>query len=187
MRRAGTPLKDGRCVVYWMQRAQRGVDNPALDLAIALGNELGLPVLVFLSIISNYPNANLRHYAFLNQGLPDIEEDLLARNVAFVVRRPPENQLEKLLQEVDAAVLVGDENHCREPERRRQVLAPPSASAISHSGCRCCGAFKALHKALLCVAHHEATSVCRTTQLSRTSAPGQGNSCVEASGKFHKF
>jgi deoxyribodipyrimidine photo-lyase len=123
IRRGGAPLKDGKSVVYWMQRAQRGIDNPALDLAIAIGNELKLPVIVFFSAISNFPNANLRHYVFLNQGLPDIEEDLAERNVSFVVRRPPGNQLDALLREVDAAVVVGDENPCREPERWRKVLA----------------------------------------------------------------
>jgi deoxyribodipyrimidine photo-lyase len=123
VRRAGSPLKDGKCIVYWMQRAQRALDNPALDLAIALGNEFDLPVIVFLSIIANYPNANLRHYAFLSQGLADIESDLAERNVTFIVRRPPDNQLEKFLQEVDAALLIGDENPCREPERWRKVLA----------------------------------------------------------------
>ena len=123
IRRAGEPLKDGKCVVYWMQRTQRGLDNPALDLAIVLGNELDLPVIAFFSAISNFPHANLRHYVFLNQGLPDIEEDLAERNVSFIVRRPPDNQLEKLLQEVGAAILVGDENPCREPERWRRVLA----------------------------------------------------------------
>src|SRR6202789_916568 len=98
VRRAGSPLNGGKCIVYWMQRAQRALDNPALDLAIALGNELHLP------LISNYPNANLRHYAFLGQGLADIESDLAERNVTFIVRRPPDNQLEKLLQQVDAAL-----------------------------------------------------------------------------------
>src|SRR5271157_3100891 len=76
VRRAGVLLKDSKCVVYWMQRAQRGADNPALDVAIEIGNELGLPVIVFFSAIANFPHANLRHYAFLNQGLSDIEEDL---------------------------------------------------------------------------------------------------------------
>lgn len=123
VRRSGAPRKDARTVVYWMQRAQRGIDNPALDLAINLGNELGLPVLVFLSILSNYPNANHRHYAFLNQGLADIEADLARRNVAFLVRRPPDNRLEPFLEEVSAALLIGDENPCREPERWRRVLA----------------------------------------------------------------
>ena len=123
MRRGGAPLKDGKCVVYWMQRAERGVDNPAVDLAIAIGNELDLPVVVYFSAISNFPHANLRHYAFLNQGLPDIEEDLAERNVSFVVRRPPGNSLEALLTEVGAAMVIGDENPCREPERWRRVLA----------------------------------------------------------------
>jgi len=123
VRREGAPLKNGRCIVYWMQRAQRGLDNPAVDLAIKLGNELGLPVVAFFSVISNYPHANLRHYAFLNQGLKDIGDDLAERNVAFIVRRPPDNSLEKLLAEVGAAMLIGDENPCREPERWRKVLA----------------------------------------------------------------
>ena len=123
VRRSGAPLRDGKCVVYWMQRAQRGIDNPAVDLAVALGNELGLPVLAYFSAISNFPHANLRHYAFLNQGLADIEEDLAQRNVGFVVRRPPNNALEALLKEVNAAMVIGDENPCREPERWRKVLA----------------------------------------------------------------
>lgn len=122
-RRAGEPLSNGRCVVYWMQQAQRGLDNPALDLAIHVGNEMGLPVVAFLSIISNYPHANLRHYAFLEQGLQDIEEDLAQRNVVLIVRRPPENRLEKFLENVGAALLIGDENYCREPERWRKKLA----------------------------------------------------------------
>src|SRR5215469_15761437 len=54
VRRQGAPLKGGKCVVYWMQRAQRGVDNPALDLAIKIGNELNLPVLVFFSLFFSF-------------------------------------------------------------------------------------------------------------------------------------
>jgi len=123
VRRPGLPLRGGKSIVYWMQRAERGIDNPALDLAIEIGSELDLPVIVFFSAISNFPHANLRHYTFLNQGLSDIEEDLAERNVSFVVRRPPENKLEALLEEVGAAMLIGDENPCREPERWRKVLA----------------------------------------------------------------
>ena len=106
-----------------MQRAERGRNNAAVDCAVDLANELGLPLLVYFSAISNFPNANLRHYVFLNQGLRDIEADLAERNISFIVRRPPENSLEKLLEEVDAALLIGDENPCREPERWRQVIA----------------------------------------------------------------
>ena len=123
VRRPGAPAKDGKCVVYWMQRAERALDNPALDMAIEIANELGLPVLVYFSAISNFPSANLRHYAFLNEGLRDIEADLAERGIPFIVRRPPDNSLEALLVEVGAAMVIGDENPCREPERWRKVLA----------------------------------------------------------------
>ncbi len=123
IRRDGMPKADAACVVYWMQRAARGLNNPTVDCAVNVANELGLPLLVYFSVISNYPNANLRHYVFLNQGLRDIEEDLAERNISFVVRRQPDNSLDKLLEEVNAAILIGDENPCREPERWRQVIA----------------------------------------------------------------
>jgi deoxyribodipyrimidine photo-lyase len=123
VRREGVPKADGACVVYWMQRAQRGLNNAAVDCAVDIANELRLPVIVYFSAIPNFPNANLRHYVFLNQGLPDIEVDLAERNIPFILRRPPQNSLEKFLEEVNAAILIGDENPCREPERWRQVIA----------------------------------------------------------------
>jgi deoxyribodipyrimidine photo-lyase len=123
VRRGGAPVPGGRCVVYWMQRSERALDNPALDVAIEVANALDVPVVVFFSAISNFPHANLRHYVFLNQGLVDIEEDLQERQIGFIVRRPPHNSLEKLLTELNAAMVIGDENPCREPERWRKVLA----------------------------------------------------------------
>src|SRR6201985_2656019 len=46
-----------------------------------------------------------------------------AHGVRRVVRRPPENKLEKFLDEVGAGIVIGDENPLREPERWRRVLA----------------------------------------------------------------
>jgi len=122
VRRGGALREGGKCVVYWMQRAMRVVDNPALDVAVEAGNLLGLPVAIYFGVIPNYPNANLRHYHFLQQGLRDVAEDAAERGVAFVVRRAPDT-LEGFLEEVRAALLIGDENPYREPERWRQVLA----------------------------------------------------------------
>lgn len=123
VRRGGAPDPEGKCVVYWMQRAQRGIDNHAIDLAVHVANELGLPLVVYFAGISNFPHANLRHYVFLNQGLPDIEEDLARRNIAFIMRRAPHESHERFLADVHAAILVGDENPMREPERWRKHLA----------------------------------------------------------------
>jgi deoxyribodipyrimidine photo-lyase len=123
VRRRGPLKRDGKCVVYWMQRAMRIHENPAFDIAIDAANLLGLPVVVFFSVIPNYPNANLRHYHFMQQGLRDVEQDAKERGVGFILRRHPNNSLERFLDEVDAVLLVGDENPCREPERWRKVLA----------------------------------------------------------------
>jgi len=117
-----------------MERTVRVMDNPALDVAIEVANLLGLPVAVYFQVIPNYPNANLRHYHFLQQGLRDVEQDAAERGVGFVVRRAGAvaqraaaggkgPTLEGFLEEVNAALVVGDENPCREQERWRKVLA----------------------------------------------------------------
>ena len=124
IRRAGDPRPGGKCVVYWLQKAQRALDNPALETAIACANALDLPVVAYFSVIPNYPNANLRHYHFLQQGLHDIAAGMAERGVGFVVRRPTDGDtLEAFLEEVQAAMVIGDENVCREPERWRAALA----------------------------------------------------------------
>jgi deoxyribodipyrimidine photo-lyase len=123
VRRGGTPDRDGKCVVYWMQRAQRGCDNHAVDLAVKIGNALGLPVVAYFAGIANFPHANLRHYAFLNRGLEDVAADLAERNVGFVLRNAPHESHEQFFADVSAALVVGDENPMREPEKWRKHLA----------------------------------------------------------------
>ena len=122
IRRPGDPATAARAVVYWMQRAQRTLDNPALDLAIDLGNHLGLPVVVYFGLVP-FAGANLRHYNFMLRGLSETVLQLEARNVAFVLRQHPHNNLAAFCEEVGAALLVGDENPLREPERWRQAMA----------------------------------------------------------------
>ena len=123
VRCAGTPDPDGKCVVYWMQRAQRAVDNPALDVAVEVANALAKPVVVFFAPVPFYPHANLRHYKFLNEGIPNIPSDLAPRNIGFVLRRYPGHSLFKFCEEVKPALVIGDENPMREPESWRQIAA----------------------------------------------------------------
>jgi len=123
VRRAGSPAPDGACVVYWMQRAQRGDDNPALDVAVAAANALRKPAVVFLAPAPFYPNANLRHYRFLAEGIPDIAAELARKNIGFVLRAFPEHSLPRFCDEVKAALVIGDENPMREPEAWRRAAA----------------------------------------------------------------
>ena len=80
VRRPGTPDPEGNCVVYWMQRAQRAHDNPALDVAIYVANELKKPVVVFFAPVPFYPRANLRHYRFMVEGIPDLAKEICRLN-----------------------------------------------------------------------------------------------------------
>jgi deoxyribodipyrimidine photo-lyase len=123
VRRAGAPDGAGSCVVYWMQRAQRGWDNPALEVAVEAANALGKPAVVFFAPVPFYPHANLRHYRFLAEGIPDIAAALQQRKIGFVLRRFPEHSLVKFCDEVKAALVVGDENPMREPESWRRSAA----------------------------------------------------------------
>src|SRR5271168_5114537 len=89
--RPGPPEPGGACVVYWMQRAQRGVDNPALNVAVEAANSLLKPVVVFFAPVPFYPHANLRHYRFLAEGIADIAASLQKLSIGFVMRRFPEH------------------------------------------------------------------------------------------------
>lgn len=78
---------DGDYVLYWMQASQRAAHNPALELAISLADERGLPVLVGFGLMDDYPQANQRHYAFMLEGLADTARALETRGIGFVIRR----------------------------------------------------------------------------------------------------
>jgi deoxyribodipyrimidine photo-lyase len=121
VRRPGVPDPAGTCVVYWMQRAQRGIDNPALDVAVGAANALKKPVVVFFAPVPFYPHANLRHYSFLAEGIADIQDALRKRNIGFVLRRFPDHSLLKFCEEVRPSLVVGDENPMREPESWRRT------------------------------------------------------------------
>ena len=123
VRRDGVPDRKGRCVVYWMQRSQRSVDNPALEVAVKAANLLGKPCVVFFAPVPFYPHANLRHYRFLQQGIVRIAGGLKKRGIGFVLRRFPDHSLLRFCEEVRASLVVADENPMREPESWRQTVA----------------------------------------------------------------
>jgi deoxyribodipyrimidine photo-lyase len=116
VRRGGQPDTSGKCVVYWMQRSQRAVDNAALDIAVRVGSELGKPVVVFFAPVPFYPGANQRNLRFLAEGVPDLAEGLARRGVGFCFRPYPDHNLLKFCEQVRPAMVVGDENPLREPE-----------------------------------------------------------------------
>jgi deoxyribodipyrimidine photo-lyase len=123
VRRGGSPAPDGSAVVYWMQRAQRATDNPALETAIAAGNAVGKPVLVYFGLSTGVRGGNLRHYRFMVEGLSDVAEDLARRGIAFVLRKAPDHDVLRLCEEVRPALVIGDENPLRASERNKHRVS----------------------------------------------------------------
>lgn len=84
---ADKPPRAGEYVLYWMQASQRTRFNQALDYAAERANELNLPLVVCFGLMDDYPEANLRHYVFMLQGLRDVQAALEKRGIRFVIRR----------------------------------------------------------------------------------------------------
>ena len=74
----------GELVLYWMHHSVRGHENPALDVAIALGNRLDLPVLVYQGLGGNHGYDSDRHHTFIMQGARDAHRELRERGVGAV-------------------------------------------------------------------------------------------------------
>lgn len=112
--RPGNIDPEGRCVLYWMQRSQRGRDNQALNRAIEIGARLRLPVLAAFGLTAGYPGAQRRHFRSLAEGLVDAKADLHERGVGLVVRLgSPAEVIPEIVRETRPAILVGDENPVR--------------------------------------------------------------------------
>jgi deoxyribodipyrimidine photo-lyase len=111
--------RDGDYVLYWMQASQRAEWNHALEHAIAEANQRKLPLVVLFGLTDAYPEANLRHYAFLLEGLRETQAVLRERGIQLVVRRrsPDEAAVEMA---ADAALLVADCGYTRIQKQWRQ-------------------------------------------------------------------
>jgi deoxyribodipyrimidine photo-lyase len=116
------PAPASRYVLYWMQASQRTAHNPALEYAIEQANAQGLPLLVCFGLMDDYPEANERHYTFLLQGLRDVESDLKARGIRFVVKHGPAPAAAIHFAK-HAAILVCDRGYTRHQKQWRDQAA----------------------------------------------------------------
>ena len=119
---------NGRYVLYWLQQAQRVASNHALALAIDLANERGLPLVVGFGLMDDYPEANLRHYAFMLEGLAEVANELEDRRIRFVMRHGSPDRVALDLADA-AALVVCDRGYLRHQRAWRETVA-------ERAGCR---------------------------------------------------
>jgi deoxyribodipyrimidine photolyase len=116
------PARKGRYVLYWMQASVRVKDNPVLLIAIRQADKLGLPVLVVFGLTTGYPEANLRHFTFLIEGLEDAERELEKLGIRLLIleSRPDEAALRMA---AEAAIVVTDRGYLAHQRRWRESVA----------------------------------------------------------------
>ncbi len=111
----------GQYVLYWMQAAQRTEYNHALEYAIREANRLRLPLLVYFGL-TDYPEANQRHYRFMLEGLVETIATLSALGATPVVRlEAPVKGVARLAK--NAALTIFDRGYTKiQRQWRRNVL-----------------------------------------------------------------
>lgn len=73
----------GEFVLYWMRSAVRMDENPALDVASFIANQLGLPLLVYHALSERYPYASDRHHTFILQGARDVQAAAREKKIGY--------------------------------------------------------------------------------------------------------
>jgi deoxyribodipyrimidine photo-lyase len=116
------------CVLYVMSRDQRTVDNHALLAAQEQALAGGLPLVVAFVVYSGSGVRAREHFAFMLDGLADVEADLTAHDVTFVVRRGsvasgPLAVLRGLVDQCRPAAIYLDFSPLRGPRALRSALA----------------------------------------------------------------
>jgi deoxyribodipyrimidine photo-lyase len=120
-------VRKGDYVLYWMQASQRAECNHALEHAVRRANELRLPIVVFFGLTDGFPEANERHYAFMLEGLAEVNAALERKGIRFVVRHIAPDEGAAALAE-RAALVVTDRGYLRIQKSWR-------ASAAAKMGC----------------------------------------------------
>jgi deoxyribodipyrimidine photo-lyase len=122
-------IQDGRYILYWMQASQRVDCNHALEYAVGEANERNLPVVVVFGLTDRFPEANLRHYAFMMEGLEEVRKGLNSRGIRFVLfHRSPELAATAMAEE--AALVVADRGYLRIQRQWRNHVAKNAPCAV---------------------------------------------------------
>ena len=114
----------GGPVIYWMNRDQRSDDNWALIYAVQAANEKQVPMCVVFCLAPDYLGATERQYAFMIEGLRQLEPKLKGRGIGFqLLEGLPGIELPSFLHRIGAGLVITDFDPLRiEMEWRRRVV-----------------------------------------------------------------
>jgi len=112
-----------------MQQSQRADYNHALEYAIQQANRLGQGVLVAFGLMDDYPEANLRHYTFMLEGLKETRSALARRGIKMVIQKGAPHEVAIKLGR-RASVIVCDCGYLRHQKAWRDRVAQQAACRV---------------------------------------------------------
>jgi deoxyribodipyrimidine photo-lyase len=119
----------GNYVLYWMQQSQRADYNHALEYAIQQANRLGQGVLAAFGLMDDYPEANLRHYTFMLEGLKETRTTLVRRGIKMVIQKGTPAEIALKLGR-NASIIVCDCGYLRHQKAWRDQVAQQAACRV---------------------------------------------------------
>ena len=115
-------VQKGHYVLYWMQQSQRAEWNHALEYSVQAANQLGLGVLVCFGLTDDYPDANLRHYTFMLEGLRETQVSLAQKGIFMAVQLGLPSDVATSLGR-KAALIVCDRGYLQHQKQWRTQVA----------------------------------------------------------------
>lgn len=111
-------------VVYWMSRDQRVHNNWALIFAQQLSAKTNSGLIVLFNLLPDFLEATIRQYRFMLSGLKDVEKDLSAYNIPFILlQSSPEENLTGLIKAHNISSIVTDFDPLKIKTSWKQKLA----------------------------------------------------------------
>ena len=80
-------FQNKKYIIYWMQQSQRTDYNHTLEYAITQSNNYEKPLIVYFGLTENFPDANIRHYKFMIEGLKEVQKSLNDRGIKFLLKQ----------------------------------------------------------------------------------------------------
>jgi photolyase PhrII len=104
------PRLSGDYVVYWCRIAVRAFENPALEVALSMAQELGKPMFVYHALSPRYRYASDRIHTFILEGARDLSQQCRDRNIGYAFHLPTGRGDENALLQISrsAALVVTD-------------------------------------------------------------------------------
>jgi deoxyribodipyrimidine photo-lyase len=122
-------VRNGDYVLYWMQQSQRAEHNPALEYAIQQANDLGQRLVVGFGLMDDYPDANLRHYRFMLEGLAETRRTLERRGIRLALQRGHPADVALKLGET-ASLIVCDRGYLNHQKSWRKWVAADANCSV---------------------------------------------------------